>query len=76
MKTYGGSGDLLYIFKTSVLDESEWSASSPSYFSPRERAPDNHSLGDRVGGGLALLRTEISVVPTGNRTLIPLSSSP
>jgi hypothetical protein len=34
---------------TSALDGGEWSASRPGCFTPRERAPDIHWIGDWVG---------------------------
>jgi hypothetical protein len=34
---------------TSVLDGSEWSASRPGRFTPRERAPGTHWIGGWVG---------------------------
>jgi hypothetical protein len=34
---------------TSALDRSEWSASRPSCFIPRQRAPGTHWIGDWVG---------------------------
>jgi hypothetical protein len=34
---------------TSALDGGEWSASCPSRFAPRERAPDTHWIGGWVG---------------------------
>jgi hypothetical protein len=37
------------LFLTSALDGSEWSASHPGCFIPRERAPGTHWIGSRVG---------------------------
>jgi hypothetical protein len=34
---------------TSTLDGSEWSASRPGRFTPRERVPDTHWIGGWVG---------------------------
>jgi hypothetical protein len=34
---------------TSVLDGGKWSASLPSHFTPREKAPGTHWIGDWVG---------------------------
>jgi hypothetical protein len=42
--TYGSTHSL-----TSALDGFEWSASCPSHFTPRERAPDTHWIGGWVG---------------------------
>jgi hypothetical protein len=39
MKTYWGMEVYLHAFLTSALDGGEWSASRPSRFTPRERAP-------------------------------------
>jgi hypothetical protein len=36
-------------FLTSALDGSEWSASRPGRFTPRERAPGTHWIGGWVG---------------------------
>jgi len=47
----------------SVLDGSEWSASRPDSFTPRERAPGTHCIRGWVGrrSGLdAVVRREIS----------------
>jgi hypothetical protein len=34
---------------TSALDEGEWTASRPGHFTPKERAPITHWIGDWVG---------------------------
>jgi hypothetical protein len=47
-------GDWMRRFLTSALVGGGWSASLPGRFTPRERAPDNHSIGDRVGYGTGL----------------------
>jgi hypothetical protein len=39
---------------TSALDGSEWSASRPGRFIPRERALDTHWIGGWVGPGAVL----------------------
>jgi hypothetical protein len=36
-------------YLTSALDEGDWSASRPGRFTPRERAPVIHWIGDWVG---------------------------
>jgi hypothetical protein len=43
------SGGRAHPFLTSALDGQKWSASHPSRFIPRERAPGTHWLGDWVG---------------------------
>jgi hypothetical protein len=49
MKAYWGSGSIDPPIFTSALDGGEWSASRSGRFTPRERAPDTHWLGDWVG---------------------------
>jgi hypothetical protein len=49
MKAYWGSGGSSTHSLTSALDGSEWSASRPSRFTPRERAPGTHRIGGWVG---------------------------
>jgi hypothetical protein len=44
MKTYWGVEAYLHAFLTQALDGSEWSASSPGSFTPRERAPGNSKV--------------------------------
>jgi len=39
----------LHPFLTLVLDGSEWSASHPGHFNPRERAPSTPLIGGWVG---------------------------
>jgi len=46
MKAYCGVEVWLQAFLTSVVDGDEWSASSPGRFTPRERAPFAHCIGD------------------------------
>jgi hypothetical protein len=48
MKAYGGFDVGVHIFLTSVPDGGEWSASRPSRFTPGERAPNTHWIGDWV----------------------------
>jgi len=40
-----------HAFLTLALDKGEWSASSPSRFTPRERAPGTHWIGGWVRSG-------------------------
>jgi hypothetical protein len=54
MKTYGG----VDIFLTSVLVGSEWSASYPSHFTPRERVSGTHWTGGWVGPRTSLDNVE------------------
>jgi hypothetical protein len=49
MKSYGGVDVEIHIFLTSALVGGEWSASRPVRFTPRERAPVTHWIGDWVG---------------------------
>jgi len=46
MKTYGGMEVQLHACLTMALDRREWSASQPSHFTPRERAPCTYQIGD------------------------------
>jgi hypothetical protein len=46
MKAYWGVDVWIHIFLTSALVGGEWSASLPSRFTPGERAPDVHWIGD------------------------------
>jgi hypothetical protein len=55
----------------SALDGGEWSASRPSRFTPRERAPGTHWIGGWVGPRAvldAVLKRKKSSVPARNRT--------
>jgi hypothetical protein len=49
MKKYWGVEIQLHAFLTSALDGSEWSASCPGHFIPRERTPGTIWIGDWVG---------------------------
>jgi hypothetical protein len=68
----------MHIFLISALAGGEWSASFPGRFTPGERAPGSHLIGDcvyprasRPGG-----REEDKILAsTGTRTPTPLSSS-
>jgi hypothetical protein len=48
MKTHGGVDVWIRAFFTSVLVGGEWSASSPSRFTPRKRAPATRWIGGHV----------------------------
>jgi hypothetical protein len=45
----GGGWGIVPLFLTSALDWSEWSASHPRHFTPRETAPCTHWVGGWVG---------------------------
>jgi hypothetical protein len=45
MKAYGGVDVYIYIFQTSTLAGSEWSASRPCNIIPGEKAPGSHRIG-------------------------------
>jgi hypothetical protein len=49
MKAYGGVDLYIHIFLTSALVGGEWLASRPCRFTPLERAPGTHWIGDWVG---------------------------
>jgi hypothetical protein len=46
MKAYWGNGGIAPRIFTRALDVGEWSASRPGRFTPRERAPGTHRIGD------------------------------
>jgi hypothetical protein len=54
MKAYGGAEVQFHAFLTSVLDWSEYSASLPGHFTPREKAPGTHWIGGWVGSRAGL----------------------
>jgi hypothetical protein len=76
MKGHGGVDVQIHIFLTSVLFGREWLASRPGRFTPGERAPDTHWIGDWVGPTAGLDDAEKILDPTGTRTPTPRSSSP
>jgi hypothetical protein len=49
MKTYGGMDVWTHVFSISGLVWGEWSASRPGRFTPGERAPGTHWIGNWVG---------------------------
>jgi hypothetical protein len=54
MNTYGGVDEQIHAFLTSALAGSEWSASRPGCFTPSERVPSTHWIGDWVGPSAGL----------------------
>jgi hypothetical protein len=65
MKTYAEMDVWIHAFLTSALVGSEWSASRPGRFTPKERAPGTHWIRGWVGP-----RTGLDAVE--NRTILPL----
>jgi hypothetical protein len=65
----GSGGIAPRILFTSALDGSEWSASRPAHFTPRERAPGGRWVGPRVVFDAVAKRKLPD--PAGNRTLEP-----
>jgi hypothetical protein len=65
MKAYGGVDAQSHIFLTSALVGGEWSASRPGRFTPGERAPETHWIGDWVGprAGLDNLEKKFFILP-------------
>jgi hypothetical protein len=78
MKAYEGLNVYIHIFLTSVLVGGEWSALRPGRFTTGERTPVTHWIGGWVGPRACLDDVEKKKIleSTGNRTPIPLSSSP
>jgi hypothetical protein len=56
---------------TSALDGGEWSASRPSRFTPRERAPCTHWIGDWVGPRAVLEAVVKRKIPSPRRESNP-----
>jgi hypothetical protein len=58
---------------TLALDRGEWSASHPGSFTPRERAPGTHWIGDWIGprAVLDMVAKRKIPSPTRNQTLEP-----
>jgi hypothetical protein len=67
MKAYGGMDVQIHIFLTSVLVGGEWSASHRGCFTPGERAPGTHQIGDWVSPRVGLDDLEKILDPTGTR---------
>jgi hypothetical protein len=57
------SGGIAPPFLTSALDEGEWWASRPCRFTPGERAPGTHRIGDWVGPTAGLDDVKRKIVP-------------
>jgi hypothetical protein len=74
MKAYVGVD--VYSFLTSALAGGEWSASHHGRFTPGERAPGPHWIGDCVNPRACLDMEKKILEPTGTRTPTPRSSSP
>jgi len=66
----------LHTFLTTALDGGEWSASHPSYYTPRERDPGTHWIGGWVGprAGPEVVAKRIPSLPSLGTE--PWSSSP
>jgi hypothetical protein len=76
MKAYGGMDVQNHIFLTSVLTGREWSASRPGCFTPGERAPGTHWIGDGVDLRAGLDDVEKRILDTTEtRAPTPQSSS-
>jgi hypothetical protein len=54
MKVYGGVDVEIHVFLNLTVVGGEWSASRPSCFTPVERAPSIHWIGDQVGPRMGL----------------------
>jgi hypothetical protein len=63
--TYEGADVQIHVFLTSALVGGEWSASHLGYFTPGERAPSTHWIGDWVGPGAGLDNMEKILDSTG-----------
>jgi hypothetical protein len=68
MKVYWGSGGHSL---TSALDGGEWSASRPSRFTPRGRAPSTHLIGGWVGPRAVLDAVVKRKIPSPHRESNP-----
>jgi hypothetical protein len=68
-----GSGCTDHVFLSSALDGGEWLASLPSRFTPGERAPGTHWIGDWVGPRTGLDDVERrKILPLPGLKLLPL----
>jgi hypothetical protein len=78
METCGGVKVQIHVFLTSALDGGELSASRLCRFTPGERFPATHCIGDWVGPRACLDNMEEVkfLDPTGNHTPAPRSSVP
>jgi hypothetical protein len=77
MKAYGEVDVWVHAFLTLALVGGEWSASRSGRFTPAERTPGIHWMGDWVGPRTTLDDMEKTKIlaPTGTQTLTPWSSS-
>jgi hypothetical protein len=71
MKTYWGVEVWLHAFLISALDGGEWSASSPSRFTPRERAPGTHWIGGWLSPRVVLDAVVKRKIPSPRRESNP-----
>jgi hypothetical protein len=69
------SGVITPPYSTSALDGGEWSPSHPDSFTPDERVPPDRRMGGSRAG-LDAVKNRKPLVPAGNRSPIPLPSSP
>jgi hypothetical protein len=77
MKAYWGVDVYIHIFLTSPLVGNEWSASRSCRFTPGQRDPGTHWIGDWVGHRAGLEDVEKYLDPIiRTRTPTPWSSSP
>jgi len=53
-KAYWGNGGIVPRILDLCLDSGEWSASHPGRFTPKQRAPGTHWIGDWVGPRVGL----------------------
>jgi hypothetical protein len=71
MKAYLGVEVYLHTFLTSALDRSEWPASRPGHFTPRERVPGTHWIGGWVGPRAVLEAVVKRKIPSPRRESNP-----
>jgi hypothetical protein len=71
MKMHWGSGGIAHTFLIVALDGSEWSASCPGCFTPRERAPGTHWIGGWVGPRASLNTVVMRNILSPTRTQTP-----
>jgi hypothetical protein len=76
MEAYWGVEVQLHAFMTSALDGGEWSASRPSRFTRRERAPFTHQIEGLVGSRVGLDAVVKREIPNPCLDSNPRSSRP